>query len=86
MKEHCPHRGASLVYGRNEEGGLRCLYHGWKIAQSGAIVETPAEPADSRLKDRICQPAYPVYEAGGVVWTYMGPKRTSASRAEFPVA
>lgn len=84
MKEYCPHRGASLVYGRNEEGGLRCLYHGWKIAQSGAIVDTPAEPADSRLKDRICQPAYPVHEAGGVVWTYMGPKELQPPVPNFP--
>ena len=43
VKEHCPHRGASLAYGRNEVGGLRCLYHGWKINMQGSIVETPAE-------------------------------------------
>jgi phthalate 4,5-dioxygenase len=44
VKENCPHRGASLAYGRNEVGGLRCLYHGWKINVQGAIVDTPAEP------------------------------------------
>lgn len=73
VQEFCPHRGASLYYARNEDGGLRCLYHGWKVSEQGRILETPAEPADSRLKDRLCHRAYPVREAGGIVWTYMGP-------------
>lgn len=84
MKEFCPHRGASLVYGRNEAGGLRCLYHGWKIGHSGAVLETPAEPADSKLKESLCQPAYPVHEAGGVIWTYMGPKELQPPPPSFP--
>jgi phthalate 4,5-dioxygenase len=84
VKEFCPHRGASLVYGRNEEGGLRCLYHGWKIAQSGVVVETPAEPEDSQFKDRLCHPAYPVHEAGGVIWTYMGPKELQPPVPAYP--
>jgi phthalate 4,5-dioxygenase len=84
VKEFCPHRGASLVYGRNEEGGLRCLYHGWKIAQSGVVVETPAEPEDSQFRDRLCHPAYPVHEAGGVIWTYMGPKELQPPVPAYP--
>jgi phthalate 4,5-dioxygenase len=72
LEEYCPHRGASLAYGRNEAGGLRCLYHGWKISQAGAVVETPAEPPVSRIAQRICHTAYPTREAGGIVWTYMG--------------
>jgi phthalate 4,5-dioxygenase oxygenase subunit len=74
LDEHCPHRGASLVFGRNEEGGLRCLYHGWKMDVAGAILETPCEPADSRMRFHIKHTAYPVVEQGDVVWVYMGPK------------
>jgi len=72
LGEFCPHRGASLFYARNEIGGLRCLYHGWKLSERGAVLETPAEPADSKLRESVCHKAYPVREAGGIVWTYMG--------------
>src|SRR5687767_3805506 len=74
LGEHCPHRGASLFFGRNEEGGLRCLYHGWKIDVTGNILETPCEPAESRMRFHIKHEAYPVVEAGDVIWVYMGPK------------
>jgi phthalate 4,5-dioxygenase oxygenase subunit len=74
MEEHCPHRGASLFFGRNEEGGLRCLYHGWKIDVAGTILETPCEPADSRMRLHIKHEAYPVVEAGDIVWVYLGPR------------
>src|SRR5215208_4101164 len=74
MDEHCPHRGASLFFGRNEEGGLRCLYHGWKIDVAGNILETPCEPAESRMRFHIKHTAYPAVEQGDVVWIYMGPK------------
>src|SRR5437773_1661795 len=74
MDEHCPHRGASLFLGRNEEGGLRCLYHGWKMAVDGTVLETPCEPAESRMRYHIKHTAYPVVERGDVVWVYMGPK------------
>jgi phenylpropionate dioxygenase-like ring-hydroxylating dioxygenase large terminal subunit len=84
MKEHCPHRGASLAYGRNEVGGLRCLYHGWKMAPDGRILETPAEPAESRMKSVLCQAAYPVKEAGGILWTYMGPSELMPPFPDFP--
>src|SRR6185436_10319297 len=53
LGEHCPHRRASLAFGRNEEGGLRCLYHGWKMSQDGCILETPAEPPTSKLKENL---------------------------------
>jgi phthalate 4,5-dioxygenase oxygenase subunit len=70
---HCPHRRASLVLGRNEECGLRCLYHGWKIDVAGNILEMPSEPADSRFKEKLKHTAYPVHEAAGLVWVFMGP-------------
>jgi phenylpropionate dioxygenase-like ring-hydroxylating dioxygenase large terminal subunit len=84
MQEFCPHRRASLVYGRNEEGGLRCLYHGWKMAQDGRIVETPAEPPTSRMKDNLRHRAYPVREAGGLLWTYMGETDKEPPFPNFP--
>jgi nitrite reductase/ring-hydroxylating ferredoxin subunit len=69
----CPHRGASLFFGRNEESGLRCVYHGWKFDCEGACVDMPSEPAESNFKSKVRVQAYPTREAGGVVWTYMGP-------------
>jgi phthalate 4,5-dioxygenase oxygenase subunit len=72
LEENCPHRGASLSLARNEDCGLRCIYHGWKIGTSGAILETPAEPAGSTFKNRVHAVCYPVREAGGIVWTYLG--------------
>jgi phthalate 4,5-dioxygenase oxygenase subunit len=70
--ERCPHRGASLVYGRNEECGLRCLYHGWKVDVDGNILEMPSEPPGSTLIEKVKHKAYPAREAGGFIWTYMG--------------
>src|SRR5436309_2507562 len=74
LAEKCSHRRASLFYGRNEECGLRCIYHGWKYDVEGNIVDTPAEPAESMLKHHVKHPAYPTYEKNGIVMTYMGPK------------
>ena len=71
--EACPHRGASLFFGRNEEDGLRCVYHGWKFDLTGACVDMPNEPAESNFKHKIRATAYPARESGGVVWAYMGP-------------
>lgn len=71
--EFCPHRKASLVFGRNEECGLRCLYHGWKLDRHGNVVDMPSEPAESGFADKVKHVAYPTREAGGFVWTYMGP-------------
>jgi phthalate 4,5-dioxygenase len=70
---HCPHRRASLVLGRNEQCGLRCLYHGWKVDVAGTILEMPSEPADSRFKEKLKHLAYPVHEAAGLVWVFVGP-------------
>ena len=68
----CPHRGAPLMYGRNEECGLRCVYHGWKFDVEGRIVDLPAEPEGSKLPERVRAKAYPCQERNGVLWTYMG--------------
>lgn len=72
LAEHCSHRGASLYFGRNEESGLRCVYHGWKYALDGLCVDTPNEPREGSLKNRVRHRAYPCAERGGVIWTYMG--------------
>src|SRR4051794_10671935 len=74
LAEKCSHRRASLFYGRNEECGLRCIYHGWKYDVDGNILETPAEPANSMIKHHVKHTAYPVHEVNGMVYTYMGPK------------
>ncbi len=73
LDEYCPHRLTSLFLGRNEECGLRCVYHGWKFDVDGNCVDMPNEPADSRFKDKIHILHYPVIEMGGVIWAYMGP-------------
>jgi phthalate 4,5-dioxygenase oxygenase subunit len=70
--QFCPHRGTDLSYGRVENGGLRCLYHGWLFDRAGRCLEQPAERAGGSFKDKIRHPAYPVAEKGGVIWTYMG--------------
>jgi phenylpropionate dioxygenase-like ring-hydroxylating dioxygenase large terminal subunit len=70
---HCPHRGAPMFFGRNEQGGLRCVYHGWKFDRSGACVHMPTEPPSSKGHTKVRIDAYPTWEGGGMVWTYMGP-------------
>jgi len=72
MDENCPHRGASLALARSEECGLRCLYHGWLISPEGRVLEAPPEPEDLRFNEKIRAHAYPVDEAGGILWTFMG--------------
>jgi phthalate 4,5-dioxygenase len=69
----CPHRRAPMFFGRNERNGLRCVYHGWKFDRAGHCTEMPTEPPDSPYKTRIKIESYPTAEAGGIVWTYMGP-------------
>jgi len=69
---HCAHRGTDLSYGRVEDGGLRCLYHGWLFDINGKCLDQPAQPADKKFCDKIRHPAYPVQEKGGCIWTYMG--------------
>jgi phenylpropionate dioxygenase-like ring-hydroxylating dioxygenase large terminal subunit len=73
IDEFCPHRGASLWFGRNEECGLRCPYHGWKFDVQGQCLEVPSEPAESGFARKIKLKSYPLVERGGVLWTYMGP-------------
>jgi nitrite reductase/ring-hydroxylating ferredoxin subunit len=70
----CPHRGASLFFGRNEEEGLRCVYHGWKFDVEGNCVDMPSEPTESNFKSKVKAVAYPTQERGGLVWIYMGPR------------
>lgn len=72
LDEACPHRGTSLALGRNEDCGLRCIYHGWKMDAHGNVLETPPEPPASAFARSVKTTAYPTREAGGVVWTYMG--------------
>jgi phthalate 4,5-dioxygenase oxygenase subunit len=76
LDEHCPHRRASLALGRNEECGLRCLYHGWKVDVEGNVLEMVSEPPESGFAAKVKHKAYPVREWGGFVWTYMGPAET----------
>src|SRR4051812_2457457 len=70
---HCAHRGADLSYGRLEDGGPRCISHGWLYARPGRCMEQPGEPAGSTFHERIRQTAYPCVEIGGLIMTYMGP-------------
>lgn len=70
---HCAHRGTSLYYGKVEERGIRCCYHGWLFDVQGHCVEQPCEPDGGRARDRIRQPWYPVQELYGLVWAYLGP-------------
>jgi phthalate 4,5-dioxygenase oxygenase subunit len=73
LDEYCPHRRASLVLGRNEECGLRCLYHGWKVDVEGNVIEMVSEPPESGFAEKVKHKAYPAHEWGGFVWAYMGP-------------
>ena len=76
LDRYCPHRRVDLFYGRNEECGLRCVYHGWKFDTTGAIVDMPAEPDNTQMKQDTRIKSYPVMEWGGVIWAYMGPRET----------
>src|SRR3954451_19398859 len=73
---YCPHRRAPLFYGRNEEHGLRCVYHGWKFNVDGQCIDMPNEPAESDFKSKVQAVAYPTQERGGFVWAYRGPGQT----------
>ena len=73
LHRHCPHRGASLEYGVVSERGLRCCYHGWLFDVDGAVLDTPGEPPESRLKDSFRHGAYPAREYRGLVFAYLGP-------------
>ena len=74
IADRCPHRGASLLYGRVEKRGIACPYHGWLFDTEGHCLETPAEPAESKFHLTVKQPAYPLQRFLGMYWTYMGPQ------------
>ena len=82
LERRCCHRGASLEFGRIMEQGIVCCYHGWHYDVDGRILDTPGEPADSRIKERLFQGAYPVCEHEGLVFAYMGPPE---ARPAFPL-
>ena len=86
MDRYCPHRRASLAYGRNEDKGLRCLYHGWKMDVKGDVLEMPSEPPASCMAKKLKQKAYPTYEWAGLVWTYMGDPATMPAFEPPPYA
>ena len=71
LDEHCRHRGASLMLGRVEDCGIRCIYHGWKFGPDGTVLETP-NVADPRFRQRFVAKSYPIREAGGLAWAYLG--------------
>lgn len=73
IDEFCAHRGVSLWFGRNEENGIRCPYHGWKYDVKGNCVEVPSEPVESKYCEKIKLKSYPLVEKGGIIWIYMGP-------------
>ena len=81
----CAHRCASLFYGRNEEHGIRCVYHGWKFAPNGQCIEMPSEPPETDYKERVKIQAAKVVERYGVVWAYLGPLETPPELPEFDV-
>lgn len=78
LDEQCPHRRASLAFGRNEECGLRCLYHGWKFDVDGNVLDMASEPDSARMRRHLKQRAYPVREAGGFVWAWLGDPKSPA--------
>jgi phthalate 4,5-dioxygenase len=80
---YCPHRRAPLFFGRNEECGLRCVYHGWKFDTEGNCVDMPSEPAGTPMKDRVKILAYPTVERGGLIWAYMGPREHMPAPPDF---
>jgi phthalate 4,5-dioxygenase oxygenase subunit len=83
ISEFCAHRGVSLWFGRNEEGGIRCAYHGWKYDVTGQCIDVPSEPSENGFCQRIKLTGYPLVEQGGVLWTYMGPPERQPPLPQF---
>src|SRR5436190_6344505 len=83
LQLHCTHRGTSLEFGIVQARGIRCCYHGWVFDVDGRILETPGEPADSTLRQRLCQGAYPTLEFCGLVFAYMGPPELKPAFAMY---
>ena len=86
IDEFCAHRGVSLWFGRNEDCGIRCSYHGWKYDVTGQCTEIPSEPEEGGFASKIKLTSYPLIELGGVLWTYMGPPETQPPRPEWEFA
>jgi phthalate 4,5-dioxygenase oxygenase subunit len=84
VAELCAHRRASLYYGRNEEGGVRCVYHGWKFAVNGKCVDMPSQPRGCPLQEKVRLTAYPCVDHAGLVWTSMAAHRLEASAPLLP--
>ena len=83
IDNYCPHRRASLFFGRNEECGLRCVYHGWKFDVHGHCIDMPSEPAESNFKDKVKVTAYPTTEQSNFIWVYMGPAEKLPQMPDF---
>src|SRR5262245_23134657 len=83
LDEYCPHRRASLFFGRNEECGLRCVFHGWKYDADGRCVDMMNEPEELQFKSKIHITSYPTAELGGIVWAYMGPSELTPPPPRF---
>ena len=79
----CPHRRAPMFFSRNEECGLRCVYHGWKFDRDGTCVDMPSEPPDSLFKTKVRIAAYPTWEGGGIVWAYLGDPAAQPSPPDY---
>ncbi len=86
IDEFCAHRGVSLWFGRNEKGGLRCPYHGWKYDHTGQCIEVPSEPVESGFCQKIKLTGYPLIKVGDVLWTYMGDKDNMPPEPEWEFA
>ena len=84
LDHHCPHRRASLFYGRNEEGGLRCAYHGWKFDVAGQCLDIPSEPSECSLARKVRAIAYSCSEANGIIWAYLGERQEAGNLPPLP--
>jgi phthalate 4,5-dioxygenase len=83
LEHRCAHRNASLFFGRNEEDGIRCIYHGWKFAPDGQCIEMPNVPRHQDMKDKVRLTAYKVTERYGVIWLYMGERAVPPPFPDF---
>jgi nitrite reductase/ring-hydroxylating ferredoxin subunit len=83
LEAYCPHRGAPLFFGRNEEHGLRCVYHGWKFDADGGCIEVPNAPEGVTFRDKVDIISYPAVDKGGFIWAFMGPRELQPPLPQF---